>query len=229
MRTVYAFMIVILACAMASCMAETDTLKVNIIPLPADAVKAEMEGLPQDAEWIVRTTTDGQSRTVALTTKEGTYKGKQVYLVSDGVGVIVLDKVTRNWISYMVEGKERMSAAPHTGEFQWPLFVGKSWTARFAYEDHVRHVIWNYVSNTWNVEAYEDVHVPAGIFKAFRIQSTPGENNGVVITMWYSPELKGVIKRITERTADHYLGPQRSVVELMEYHTLPMHKADTQQ
>jgi uncharacterized caspase-like protein len=50
----------------------------------------------------------------------------------------------------------------------------------------------------WKVEAYEDVNVPAGNFKAFRIVQSFQPGRGQLewrdITIWYAPEVKQIVK-----------------------------------
>ena len=79
------------------------------------------------------------------------------------------------------------------------------------------------------VAAFEDVTVPAGTFKAFRIEykggigsSTSGgrreqslsgiESND---TYWYAPGVKIVVKSIIERLGSHYRGVGRTITELL--------------
>ncbi len=49
------------------------------------------------------------------------------------------------------------------------------------------------------VAAYEEITVPAGSFKAFRLESTPAENSGVRKILWYAPEIQLYVKRVSER------------------------------
>ena len=182
---------------------------------PIGAVQADLAFPPQGATWVMRR--DMNTFTV-VSEGEGMYHGKPVYRFSFGNETSVIDKESGNKIADLRDGKELTTISPHSGTMLWPLFVGKSWTARSAYEDHVNRRTWNNVVTYWTVEAYEDVAVPAGTFKAFRIQSSPGENDGTIKTLWYAPEMKIAVKSIFERSSTHYLGAGRFVTELMEYH-----------
>jgi hypothetical protein len=70
----------------------------------------------------------------------------------------------------------------------------------------------------WKVEAYEDVTVPAGTFKAWRVSFT--DNFGFKQTTWSLPETVGTYaKRVNERPATHPQGGAGTqVIELL---TLP--------
>jgi hypothetical protein len=89
----------------------------------------------------------------------------------------------------------------------WPLEVGKSGTSSGIW----RIPAWpggGEVSFTWSVQAYEDVQVVAGTFKAFRIslridairfggvgdqQDSPFPRSRQLVT-WYAPEVRQFVK-----------------------------------
>jgi hypothetical protein len=85
----------------------------------------------------------------------------------------------------------------------WPLEVGKSGTSHGTWQYPVRPSA-DEVRFTWHVQAYEDVRVVAGTFKAFRISIvidrlrgpgyqgiTPGSWKFVT---WYTPEVRQFVK-----------------------------------
>jgi hypothetical protein len=102
--------------------------------------------------------------------------------------------------------------------YDFPLEVGKTWTQdleltvggtnRFA------------MKVQWKVEAYEDVTVPAGTFKAWRVVFT--DNFGYKQTTWSMPEKLGVYaKRINERAPTHPQGGAGTqVIELVTVPTV---------
>lgn len=186
---------------------------------PAGAVKFDA-AMPAVGTKLVYRTTDhqgGGTREETWTVVEASYEKRLVFGISDGVDLRIYDKATGNWIATLRDGKERISMSPDSGTFSWPLWVGKSWLATFAYYDRVRGRSWNPVENWWKVAAYEDVTVPAGTFKALRLEASPGTNNATQQTFWYSPEAKIVVKRILERTSGHYLGYGKFTTELVKY------------
>lgn len=80
----------------------------------------------------------------------------------------------------------------------WPLEVGKKWpyVANFARTDGST----SYTEQDAEVTAYEDVTVPAGTFKAFRIEhkgwwrNSRGNSGRARVTYWYAPEVKADVK-----------------------------------
>jgi hypothetical protein len=100
--------------------------------------------------------------------------------------------------------------------YEFPLEVGKTWTQDIALT--VGGTTKLPLKAQWKVEAYEDVSVPAGTFKAWRIVFT--DNFGFKQTTWSMPETAGVYaKRINERPSTHPQGGAGTqVIELL---TLP--------
>jgi hypothetical protein len=186
---------------------------------PPDAMKFDA-AVPAVGIKAVYRITDHQTRGAreeTWTVVEASYEKRPVFGISDGVDLRVYDKRTGNWIATVRDGKERFSVSPDSGTFSWPLWVGKSWLATFAYYDRVRGRSWSPVDTWWKVTAYEDVTVPAGTFKALRLESSPGTNNATQETLWYAPDARLVVKRIYERTSGHYLGYGKFTTELVRY------------
>lgn len=81
---------------------------------------------------------------------------------------------------------------------EFPLRVGKEWTQTIDLRESSSGAMRPYV-NRWKVDAFEEVTVKAGTFKAFRI-SWYQENRGVYLwsgsaSLWWSPEVKAFVKR----------------------------------
>ena len=127
-------------------------------------------------------------------------------LLNDSVGV------------FMVLGpgdRPLMRYDPPLG-YEFPLEVGKTWTQDIALT--VGGTTKTPMKAQWKVEAYEDVTVPAGTFKAWRVSFT--DNFGFKQTTWSLPETVGTYaKRVSERPATHPQGGAGTqVIELV---TLP--------
>src|SRR5262245_26773668 len=85
----------------------------------------------------------------------------------------------------------------------WPLEVGK-WGTSSGIRRNPNDPMGQDASFTWSVQAYEDVQVVAGTFKAFRISLTidvPGNvaraklfNYSARLVTWYAPEARQFVK-----------------------------------
>ncbi len=136
-----------------------------------------------------------------------------VYVFSaDGGNEVHLTKSLS--VAKLVSGESRrtmweFSPAPELG---WPLAVGKRGSSR----GNLTPLMWGRTipgELQWNVDAYEDVEVPAGKFKAFRILFTaysleprsnvaagrrgysgPSGPSKWEFRMWYAPEVRQIVK-----------------------------------
>lgn len=129
------------------------------------------------------------------------YQGAEV-TSWDGPTAGVLALPSGNWIGIFAGEKPIITWAPSLG-WEWPIEVGKSWTKEYRMTNHATKRTVTYAA-TQKVEAYEDVTVPAGTFKAFRVSTstTLGDENVV----WFNPELGIWVKVNNRRTAKHPAG-----------------------
>jgi hypothetical protein len=144
---------------------------------------------------------------------ERIWEGKRVTALVAPIGVTVVD-ADGCWPAILgPDDKPVLSFDPPIG-FNYPLEVGKTWTRSYRIIVPATKQTIPFDS-TWKVEAYEDVTLPAGTFKAFKVSysGTLGEE----FTMWYIPELGFNGKRIERRTAKWPSGPGVRESELISY------------
>ena len=101
--------------------------------------------------------------------------------------------------------------------YEYPIEVGKTWTTSYRVTVHAAKKVFPF-DMTFKVESYEDVTVPAGTFKAFRISYTDTIGNKGI--QWYSPGLGPFPKWVQERTAQYPGGPGTRETQLIS-HTMP--------
>ncbi len=171
---------------------------------------------PPGTRWITRTIdrSGGSHLTTYTVLEPGAFRGQPAFRVSDAVGTQFYERAGRNWFASVVREKERTGSTPHTGTFAWPLAVGKTWTSTYHYRDNQRNYRFNNVTTSWRVAAEEEVTVPAGRFKALRLE---GENNGNRWTVWYVPAIRIVVKEIHERKPGHPSGPGETSCEMVRH------------
>jgi len=109
----------------------------------------------------------------------------------------------------VVKGTRDLTFSPPP-QLPWPLEVGKVETGPGNVPGNIRGVWF-----TSRVEAHEDVRVPAGTFKAFRVAietRTLGADDRLVLTTWYAPELRQFVKTESRMygVLQHGVSPDRA-------------------
>ena len=104
-----------------------------------------------------------------------------------------------NLVKDVKNGKVKNTRIPDMGFLRFPLFIGKSWTHPYQNDDIPR-------TANYRVTAYEKVTVRAGTFDVFRIEGLDkrdDKNYGIVVTIWYAPSVKTVVKLKGEDQYSH--------------------------
>jgi hypothetical protein len=145
------------------------------------------------------------SGTSQYTTKitERMWEGKRMMAFESSTGVL-LANADGSWSTMLGPDNKPIFSWDPPAVFDFPLEVGKTWTKSYRLTMHATKQTIPFDS-TGKVEAYEDVTVPAGTFKAFKISTsdTLGNENAI----WYSPELGIWVKQAMKRTAKNPSGP----------------------
>lgn len=155
--------------------------------------------------------------TLPVRLSEATVEGCTLLRYDNPAGIVLQADGAAVFATLDAAGRPAMRYEPPLG-YDWPLVVGKRW---------VQHIQLTVGANTrvpmkatWTVEAYEDVTVPAGTFKAWRVVMT--DNFGFKQTTWSVPEQLGVYaRRVSERPATHPQGGAGTqVLELLSVPTV---------
>lgn len=133
---------------------------------------------------------------------EANLDGRKVATRETKAGNILMD-TDGAWLGLTnPAGQVQVRFDPPIG-YQWPLTVGKTWT-----KDYTTTVAGSGqkipFSATWKVEAYEDVTVPAGTFKSWRVSYS--DTGGTTQMLWSAPEVGGFVKRVEQRSAAYQPG-----------------------
>ena len=175
---------------------------------PFFAAKAENPVLvPAGSSWVQESQVSGSygSGTVRQTMRslgEQTWQGRKVYAYENPQNTLLLDATSMKWVANVKGATTLLSYDPPLG-WNFPLWVGQIHTGVFSITNHQSGKTVD-IQAQWKIEAVEEINVPAGTFKVFRIAySDPGHNN----ISWWSPELGIFIKSKNQRTAEHPMGP----------------------
>ena len=199
---------------------------------PPGATTAQAAYPVAGARWRVRVSgsdaTNGGVEERDITAAPIDFNGGRDYGLVGPQRTVALDPVTFNAGGSIVGGRMASLFAPSEGPFLWPLWVGKSWDTRYAFTDFVYGRVWPAARGFGRVAALEDVTVPAGTFRAYRIDyrggvgtQTPANFRGssdlgieTRETHWYAPDARLIVKSVVERSGSHFRGAGRTVTEL---------------
>jgi hypothetical protein len=141
---------------------------------------------------------------------ERTWQGKH-YVTFDGTDQSILAGSDGAFHAFVRGDTPLMTFTPPL-RWNYPLEVGKSWKKTYSMLNHATKQTTTY-DVSQRVEAYGDVTVPAGTFKAFKITSS--DSLGNENAQWIAPELGIFIKQDLVRTAKHPAGPGTRQTELV--------------
>ncbi len=100
------------------------------------------------------------------------------------------------------DGKTLVSFDPSAPPFPYPLRIGKTWSGSFKLST-AEDSFSTDVTQDCAVTAYEQVHVVAGDFQAFRMECEtnwsvgPFQGEGTM-TMWYAPQARALVKAVND-------------------------------
>jgi hypothetical protein len=121
-----------------------------------------------------------------------------IYVIRYGNEVRGLDKNTMNHVCPLDKDSKRTTFdGTRSRILDFPLHVGKKWTHTSTLTGVTAKQ--NY-SEEYSVSSQEEVTVAGGVFKAFKIEyrhfDTRTLKEKARGTYWYSPEVKGIVKRL---------------------------------
>ena len=156
----------------------------------AQAPKADRPAYSVGDKWI---RSDGAYDLIRI--ENGRYVfaadgGREVHLSRD-LGVA---KIVRG-------GQVLLELEPPPG-LTWPLEVGQSGVSWLTLKSLDPQFGQSVVRLTWKVDAYQDVRVPAGVFKAFRIVqvleprflATSPQSRRLELAFWYAPAIQQLVR-----------------------------------
>jgi hypothetical protein len=135
------------------------------------------------------------------TVGERVWQGKKVVTFANPQSTI-LSTPEGAWLAIVGAGDKPIIAWDPPSSWDYPLTVGKTWTGSYRVTVGTNPPI-SY-DQRCTVEGYEDVTVPAGTFKAFKIACST--TTGAESTDWFSPELGIFVKRSQRRAANNPMG-----------------------
>ena len=186
----------------------------------APVVSAEDSGVPTQAQpganfvrSVKNTGSYGSGETTISMTRMAprTWNGQEVQVWQQANGPTLLMNPSSAFVALVAGDKPLVTFDPPSS-YNWPLKVGKTWTTKYTITDHAKQQAIP-VEISYTVEAYEDVTVPAGTFKGYRIKSTDNQGNDDL--RWFSTELGIWLKEKLVRTEKNPNGPGARESEML--------------
>ncbi len=170
---------------------------------------------PVGSTWTAKLHNTGSfgSGDVQLTTRRGerTWEGKQVITFTSQQGTIVA-QTDGAWLANLGPGDKVLLRFDPPANFDYPLEVGKTWSTK-----NQRWILGNdrtlVFDVTCTIPAYEDVAIPAGTFKAFRVECA--YSNGTESVTWFSSDLGIFLKQVSKRAQNFPLGAGSRTSEIV--------------
>lgn len=123
------------------------------------------------------------------------------------------------WSSNQGDFPLPFSYKPAVDFFDYPLYPGKTWSQHYQWKE-VAGTVWGNGTCEGKVVGWETVTVPAGTFKALRVDViTRGVNFDYDLTYWYSPDVSRFVKLTTSTGFK---------AELVSYHPAGATRTDSQ-
>lgn len=170
---------------------------------------------PLGSTWVSMRRDSGSygSSAVQVAGKRGErmWQGRQAVTFEGPDATIVALPEGGRWVGMFKGDTPLITWDPPVG-WEWPLEVGKTWTRSHTVTMHAAKRTMPFQS-TQKVEAYEEVTVPAGTFKTFKVSTVDTLGNENVA--WFSPALGIFVKQSLRRTAKHAAGPGSRDTELV--------------
>ncbi len=104
-----------------------------------------------------------------------------------------------HWAAGIVDSRVAARAIPPLPWFNWPLDVGRRWEYQGVYEEKDRK---DRIRETYRVVGVEQVQVPAGTFRAYKIIREV--NATTADQYWYAPEVRWYVKWLGRRGTDEF-------------------------
>jgi hypothetical protein len=119
------------------------------------------------------------------------------------------DKEDMSCVKAFRDGKEdKEERGRMRKHYNFPLLSGKKWSSRYSFYNPDYRMD-NEILAEYSVVGVEDVEVPAGKFKAFKVmvklniteQRPPQRQLFGASRYWWAPDVRGIIKHETDRTS----------------------------
>jgi hypothetical protein len=189
--------------------AATIALSFTALPVAAQTDPGQFVSAPRGTVTVYQRVSTGSYGTyegpVRWVMGQRDWNGRAVMsATSERHGIQLMDPKNHGLVAQLTSAGAPMYTFNPEIRYEWPLSVGKTWTSVHEMTTFMPPGVLS-MTYTVQVDAYEDVTVPAGTFKAFKL--TTRNSFGEVEQIWTVPSLGlSTLKVIRDRPATHPLG-----------------------
>ena len=163
--------------------------------------------IPPGSEWSnVRRDSgsfgSGVSHVASKSVAPQNWQGRPHNAIEGPQFTTLIDPTSGGWAAWVKDGKPLVSWDPPLA-WHWPMWVGETWSTPYRVTNHATNKTTEIRAWRW-VEVLENVNVPAGTFKAYKIHYNDPFISAV---QWWSPDVGITVKSRIERTSQHSAGP----------------------
>lgn len=123
------------------------------------------------------------------------------YLVTGGDSILVYEKSSLNRLYSVEKGKRMKYDGRNRRLLNFPLEIGKSWQDKFTVKPTTLGAQETTYLETFTPLGWEDIEIPAGKFKAVKVEYKQEKVGGAAsqpkegkVLYWYSPDVKYMLK-----------------------------------
>ncbi len=124
-----------------------------------------------------------------------------VFLVKDGEDDISVSMETLGVVQTRKNGRVATHRDKPSQILSWPLQPAKEWRNNYNVEDIETKKSYT-IDRSMVVSGVEEVRVPAGTFKAIKIEAFDNQMGSLIAEYWYAPEVRWFIRTINYGSAD---------------------------
>ena len=143
--------------------------------------------------WVYRQTSLITQKSAEFSYRVVEVTADRIRTASEGYG----ESYTPDW--NLIESSAGMKIVPHEGYFDFPLEPGRSWPFRFERLLAKTRTTWE---GAVRVQGWETIEVPAGSFRALRIDidggfgnAPPARRSRLQQSYWWSPEVRRWVRQ----------------------------------
>jgi hypothetical protein len=145
-------------------------------------------------EWSYQSKSERENSSfVWIVDRMDTWEGVPVFVIKGGRREIYYRQSDLAFVVQKLNGAIEAKTTPPIPYVAWPLSAGKAWEGIYVHDRPLERQSYSQLSRS-RVIGEETVRVPAGVFRAFKIERRSVWNDSILDVRWYSPDIKNYVR-----------------------------------